>query len=242
MGDVILTLDNYSIYKNNGYYLCVSSKPVNNYQMFMGFSFKDLDKMSLDEVISEIKNVSESLFSRSSDVIYVLPIIDPLILERAANINDDKEYNRILNSFILPVTSDVYKKFTNNNKRINDVITMVKQNEFDQKIIHWIDMKLMQGGIDYIQEVDIKFLKNSRNLNEVAINPIFENPHNIFDFGIAPINREYEQFNQNKENKLVKKLVKTDDHPAGFSSMGFIIMVLGVLLVFSVIIVTLILK
>lgn len=242
MGDVILTLDNYSIYKNNGYYLCVSGKPVNNYQMFMGFSFKDLDKMSLNEVILEIKNVSESLFFRSSDVIYVLPIINPLILEKAVNINDDKEYNRILNSFILPVTSDVYQKFMNNKKRINDVIAMVKQNEFDQKIIHWIDMKLMQGGIDYIQEVDIKFLKNNRSLDEISKNPIFENPHNIFDSGIAPINREYEQLSQNKENTLVRKLVKQNDHPAGFSSMGFIIMVLGVLFVFSIIIVTLILK
>ena len=38
MDNVILTLDNYSIYRNNDYYICTSNQNANNYQMFISFS------------------------------------------------------------------------------------------------------------------------------------------------------------------------------------------------------------
>ena len=40
MGDIIFTIDNYSIYQNKGYYVCISNFEVNKYQMFIGFSDK----------------------------------------------------------------------------------------------------------------------------------------------------------------------------------------------------------
>lgn len=237
MGELFLSLGNYSIYKNNGYYLCVSNQEINNYQMFMSFSDKDLTKLSDNDIVNEIKRVSNLLFSRSSDLIYVLPIIDPTELERAASINDDRAYNRILEK-IYPITFDVHQKFSARKKRINDVIGMIRQTDVDQKIIHWLDIKLMEiSHKDCIQDVDINQLIKYRDkdiFSEWQSSPFLQEAPSS---SIAPINREDDAPIQNKQNAHVRKLVKpkiNDDVSPGFSSMKFIVMILSIALLVGV--------
>ena len=98
MGNMILALDNYFIYQNKGYYLCVPTQEVNNYQMFIGFSDKDLGLSSNQVIIDEIRRISDLLFSRSKDVIYVIPVINPKELSRVAEINEDKVFDAFLNN------------------------------------------------------------------------------------------------------------------------------------------------
>ena len=234
MGELFLSLSNYSIYKNGNYYICVSNKMINNYQMFIGFTGKDLASLGNVDIVDEIKKVSNLLFSRSDDIIYVLPVLNPLELERAASINDDREYNRILEK-ILPITNDVYQKFMSMGKRINDVIGMIRQTDVDQKIIHWIDMKLMAvAHKDCIQEVDFNNLVNYRNMelfSQMPNQPFYDGNA---DSGGPSMNQDYSGLSNEKQNVLVKKLVKPKHTPTGFSSMKFIVMILSILFLFGV--------
>ena len=135
MGDIIFAIDNYSIYQNKGYYLCISNFEIDKYQMFIGFSDKDLGLNSNQTIVDEIRKVSDLLFSRSKDGIYVVPVINPSELERVSSINENKVYDEFLNRYILPVTNDVNRNFSANNKHLNDVIGFIKQNDIDKKII-----------------------------------------------------------------------------------------------------------
>ena len=237
MGDIIFTIDNYSIYQNKGYYVCISNFEVNKYQMFIGFSDKDLGLNSNQTIVDEIRRVSDLLFSRSKDGIYVVPVINPYELERVASINENKVYDEFVNRYILPVTNDINKNFSANNKQLIDVIGFIKQNDIDKKIIDGIDMsvtyeimsKTGQVSKDFIKAVDIEVLKRSNGIAEVDF---LQTDDNVFtedtSFSIAPVKHEYEQETLSKENVYVRKLVKQKNGLPGFSSMGFIIMIIGV--------------
>ena len=253
MGDIIFTSDkyNYSIYQNGGYYICISDKEINDYQMFIGFSDKDLGLSSNHVIVDEIRKVSDLLFSHSKDGIYVVPVVNPSELERVASVNENKVYDEFLNRYILPVTSDINKNFNTNNKHLNDVIGFIKQRDIDKKIIDGIDMSVARDivvktgttGKDYIKAVDIEVLKKSNGILDVDF---LQTDDNIFvqntSSSIAPVNHQYDQVAQSKENVHVRKLVKPTNGLPGFSSMGFIIMVIGVSTLLVVGIITLILK
>lgn len=248
MGDIIFTSDNYSIYQNNGYYMCLSNKDVSDYQMFIGFSSQDLGLASNQTIVDEIKKISELLFLRTNDAIYVVPVINPNELERVASINEDKEYDKFLVKYILPVTIDINQKINSNNKRINDLIGMIKQRDVDKKIIAGIDMSVTREVVknngslenaDYIREVDIDVLKKMNGINDVEF---VETNDNIFheqpSSSMALVNQQVDSPIQNKENVKVRKLVKPNNNGLpGFSNMNFIIMIISIsTLLFGVII------
>ena len=152
MGDmnVILSLNGYSIYDCNNYYLCVPNEDSNFYHVFMGFSPRDLAKSSKEKLIIEIRRIADSIHAVYKNAVYVLPVIDPLLLKEVTTENDDKEYNKLLKNIIQPITLSVYGKLVSQNKRVSQIIKMVKQNYMDKKLIGWLSMKL---GDDFIKEI-----------------------------------------------------------------------------------------
>lgn len=238
MGDIIFTSDNYSIYQNNGYYMCISNKDIIDYQMFIGFSSQELGLVSNNSIVDEIRKISDLLFLRTNDAIYIVPVINPNELERVASVNEDKEYERFLNKYILPITSDIKRKMAANNKNLNDLIGIIKQNDIDKKIIAGIDIyvtmealknNISLDSVDFIKEVDVDVL---RKMNGIVDVDFLESNDNIFEQEptsfIEQVNQPSEIFIQNKENVNTRKLVKPTNGLPGFSNMNFIIMVIGI--------------
>lgn len=236
MGDIIFTSDNYSIYQNNGYYMCISNKDIIDYQMFIGFSSQELGLVSNNSIVDEIRKISDLLFLRTNDAIYIVPVINPNELERVASVNEDKEYERFLNKYILPITSDIKRKMAANNKNLNDLIGIIKQNDIDKKIIAGIDIyvtmealknNISLDSVDFIKEVDVDVL---RKMNGIVDVEFVETNDNIFQEETSSVSLVEQQDLpvQKKENVNVKKLVRPSNGLPGFSNMNFIIMVIGI--------------
>lgn len=244
MGNIIFTVDNYSIYQNKGYYMCVSNQDVDNYQLFIGFSEKELGLVSNHVIIDEIRKISDLLFSVSKNVVYVVPVINPDKLKRLATINEDKEYDNFLNKEIFPITSDVKERFSDNKKSMNDVIGFIKQREFDKKIIDGIDMSVSRvivskGGTldkDYIKSVELDVIKKYNGIDTVDF---LQTDDNIF---IQESTLTANMASREIEARSVKKLTRINNKDGGFSSMSFIILVITVSTLFIGSIIYLILK
>lgn len=161
---VILTFDGYTIYKNDKYYLCMSNEQVNNYQLYIGFSERDLSTSSKVSVVNETRKVSDLINSIDKTGIYILPIISPVFLEQAALENDDRIYNRIMNENIQPITAEIYHRLASLGKSVNQRIKMIKQNDIDTKIIGWLSMKL---GDSFINEIEYSAIKKICGKTEV---------------------------------------------------------------------------
>lgn len=237
MGDIIFTSDNYSIYQNKGYYMCLSNQDVSDYQMFISFSGKDLGLASNQTIVDEIKKISELLFLRTNDAIYVVPVINPNELERVASINEDKEYDKFLRKYILPITIDIKEKITANDKHINDLIGIIKQRDIDKKIIAGIDMVIAKEivrntgsleNVNYIREVDVDVLKKMNGINDVEFVETNDNIFHEQPTSIAPVIQQQDLPTQSKEMVKVRKLVKPNNGLPGFSNMNFIIMIIGI--------------
>lgn len=232
-----LTIEQYKIYKRDGYYLCISNLDCDNYQLFIGFTDKDFNSLTKEQIVSEIRKVSDLVKSINQSGIYVLPVISPSELEQAARENDDKLFYRIMSEKIQPITREIYEILNGQNKSIESMIRMIKQTDNDRKFIDWMDMKLMETGIDYVE--DIEYLK----LREMAQNKNIETSTDVYggarnnSSGIPPIDRSYENTQvQTNSNQLVRKLVKpTNQHiSSGFSNIGFIVIVLTMALIVGI--------
>lgn len=256
MGELIATLDGYSIYKtyindNDSYYLCVPNGNINKCQIFLGFNDRSLESLSKEEIISQIKEVNDIIYSLNNNSIYAVPIIPMNELEQAVLENDDRLYSFILNNKIQPVTNSIYNVLVKNNirpKNIEQVIFLIEKNDNDKKIAGWLAMKL---GDSYIKEIDynklkeeymvrnnIRKLESEKKEDASVVIPISDGPleriqevQPVFESGIAPISREFENVPtlvKGKEKVLTKKLTKPTEVSSGFSDIKFII--LGILI------------
>lgn len=231
--NIILSLDGYSIYENDNYYLCIPNENCSFYHVFMGFSLKDLNNISREDLFMEIRKISDSIHAVYKNAIYILPIIKPSFLKDASIENDDREYNRILKNFIQPITLSVYSKLVAQNKRISQIIKMIKQNDVDKKFIGWLSMKL---GNDFIKE--ITFDEQADNDNQK------DNDYDILSNSkteIMSIDYQIDDIWIKKQEDSISETLKPAVSP-GFSAMKFLLMVLSIFLVLGSIIGYLIIK
>lgn len=255
MGELIANLDNYSIYKSyinekDSYYLCIPTGNINKCQIVLGFSDKELNTLSHDEIIFKIKEVYDIVYSLNNDSIYAVPNIKENELKDAVIENDDRLYDSILNNRIHPITIDIYNMLVKNNikkQNINQVIHIIRRTDSDKKIAAWLSMRL---GDHYIKEIDYDELLAKYKLKEdnsrIEISSIISNngvnipiidESNLDDttdnsLEIAPVNHTYENDQvEKKDNKLVRRLTKPVDKSPGFSSFKFIITTLLISLV-----------
>lgn len=223
---IILALDNYSIYAYDNYYLCIPNNNSSFYHLFFGFTLLKLDSLTEEELHNEIRKISDSLNYSYNNAIYVLPIINPDILKDASLENDDRLYNKLLKKYIQPITSDIYNMFLSEKKHISQVIKFIKQNDIDSKIIGWISIKL---GSDFIKEITCE--DKPVNENEV-IEPIDNN---------ITIDYKDDEIWLKKQEDTISDTLK----PAvsfGFSSLGFMIMMISIFIIMGVILVYMIVK
>lgn len=213
--NLILSLDNYSIFQFNNYYLCMPKEDSNFYHVFMGFSDKDLPNLQKDELIKEIRKIGDSINIAYKNGIYVLPIILPKKLKEAATENDDRSYNKILNNIIQPITYEVYSLLSSKKLRVSQTIKMIKQNDIDKKLVNWISLKL---GSTFIKE--ITFEEAPKETIKKEIETITHNESSIF--------LDYEV---NKNEIYIEDSLKAATSP-GFGSLGLIIMILSISSVF----------
>ena len=256
MGELIATLDGYSIYKsyindNDSYYLCIPNYDISKCQVCLGFSNKDLDKLPKYKLISEIRQVNDMICDLNKHSIYAIPTIPINEFEQAVLENDDRMYLNIYKKYVLPVTIAVHDVLIKNNikdKNVDQVICVVEKNDNDKKFAGWLAMKL---GDSYIKEIDYGKLKEEyRERNNIrkleigekedssAVIPISDAPlehiqevQPVFKSGIAPINRKFENtptLDKGKEKVLTKNLTKPTEVSSGFSDIKFII--LGILI------------
>ena len=124
-----------------------------------------------EELIKEIRKIADSINAIYKNGIYVLPIIPLIHLIEAANENDDKEYNKILNNIIQPITYDIYKMFSSPQTKVSQIIKMIKQNDIDTKLIGWLSMKLSNNFIKEItfEENNQEDVDNKEENTEIEI-------------------------------------------------------------------------
>ena len=228
--NIILSLDEYSIYKNDSYYLCVPNKEHNFCHVFMGFSLMRLKGLSYEKLIIEIRKISDSIYCSYKNSVYVLPIINPDILKDAAMENDDRGYNKILKKYIQPITFSVYNKLISKNIRVSQIIKFVKQNDVDKKIVGWLSMKL---GDNFVKEIIFE------GIDVFTTIPISTNENNL----IQDISIDYQDdeiWIKNEEDKISDNLKPA--YSPGFSNLSFIILVLTISMGFGIVLGHLILK
>ena len=228
--NIILSLDDYSIYQNDQYYLCIPNKTYDFYHVFMGFSLEDLNILSKELVINEIRKISDSIYAAYKNCVYILPIIQPSVLIDAANINDDKPYNDILKNIIQPITISVYGKLVRKNKRVSQIIKMVKQNDSDKKLIGWLSMRL---GDNFIKEINFE---NKIDEFDDKKEDVCKN-----DYKSISIDYEIDDIWIKKEEEKIADTLKPAFSP-GFSALKFLIMMITISLVLGAIIAYLIIK
>lgn len=232
--NVILSLNEYSIYKNDNYFLCVPNDEHQFYHVFMGFSLKELNSLSSEELFMEIRKISDSIYAVYKNSVYVLPIIDTTILEEVASENDDRGYNRILKNIIQPITLSVYSKLMMRNVRVSQIIKMIKQNDADKKIVGWMSLKL---GDNFIKEITFEDdAVNTTTPLEVTSDVNYSTSSKVIS-----IDYQENDIWIKKEEEKISESLKPAFSP-GFSSLKFMILVLTVSLVLGVILGYLILK
>lgn len=226
---IVLSLTNYTIYQNNNYYICLPNKYCTFYHLFMGFSFKDLNKLSEEELIKEIRLIGDSVNVAYPNGIYVLPIINPDLLIEATNENDDRLYNKILNKKIQPITHEVYSLFSNRNTQVSPVIKMIKQNNMDTKLIGWIYLKL---GSVFVKEILFDNTPPEVEVQKEVENTIHEEKTIFLDSN---------EYLTSKDEVYIKDSLKAAVSP-GFGSIGSILFILSISIVLGSIIMYMILK
>lgn len=227
--NIILTLENYSIYKNNNFYLCLPNKYCNFYHIFMGFSYKDLNTLTQEELIKEIRLISDSINTAYNNGVYVLPIISPKLLEDATKENDDRLYNKILNKIIQPITYEIYSILSNKNTKVSQTIKMIKQNDMDTKLVGWFYLKL---GSVFIKEITFDNTPKSTTIPKALENTVHDNSSIFLD---------YNDYVTNKDEIYISDSLKAATSP-GFGSIGSILFILSISLILGSAIIYMILK
>ena len=231
--NIVLSLDEYSIYKNDNYYLCIPNNDNSFYHVFMGFSFKNLTLLSNEELFLEIRKISDSINAVYKNGVYILPIINPSLLEEVTLENDDRGYNRLLKNIIQPITLSVYSKLISQNKRVSQIIKMIKQNDKDTKLVGWLSMKL---GNNFIKEIIFEN-KDNTDLIEDA-----NEKNNLVDTSnISAIDYQIDDIWLKQEEDKISDTLKPAFSP-GFSALKFLLMMLGISLLFGAILGYLIIK
>jgi len=228
--NVILSLNEYSIYANDNYYLCVPNENHNFYHVFMGFSVENLTWLKHEDLLMEIRKISDSIYAVYKNAVYVLPVIEPSLLKAIAKENDDRGYNQILKNIIQPITLSVYGKLVSQNKRVSQIIKMIKQNDTDKKLVGWLSMKL---GNDFIKEITFE--------NNVDTSEVYEDISSDVVEEIVTIDYQIDDIWVKKEENKITETLKPAYSP-GFSALKFLLMVLGMFLVLGAFIAYLIIK
>ena len=232
--DVILSLNEYSIYRNDNYYLCVPNIEHRFYHVFIGFSLKDLNNLSHEKRIIEIRKISDSIFTVYKNCVYILPIIEPSFLEEITSENDDRGYNKILKNTIQPITLSVYTMLMKKNSRVSQIIKMIKQNNVDTKLIDWFSLKL---GDNFIKEITFE---GNEVFTTIPIEVVYDINSHVISEDISIDYQVDSIWIKNEEEKISNSLKPAFSQ--GFSNMKFIILVLSVASLFGGIITYLILK
>lgn len=228
--NIILLLKNYTIYKANTYYICIPAYNCNFYHIFMGFSQKDLNNLAEEELIQEIRKISDSINYSYPNGIYVLPIISSKLYQEATKENDDRLYNKLLNNIIQPITFNIYSLLSSQNMRVSQTIKMIKQNDEDNKFVGWLSIKL---GNAFIKEITF-----DNNTNPIEPKDIIK----ITTYNDSDIFIDYDKRDESNKHEIY---IRDDLKPAispGFGSLGFIIMILSISSVFIGAIIYMILK
>ena len=218
--DIILLLKNYTIYKNNAYYICIPAYPCNFYHIFMGFSNKDLNSLPESELLEEIRKISDSVNISYPNGIYVLPIINSKLYNEATTENDDRLYNKLLINIIQPITYNIYSLLSTQNMRVSQTIKMIKQNDQDSKLIGWLSIKL---GNTFIKEITF-----NNNIKPIEPKEVIE----ITTYNDSDIFVNYDNKDESNKHEIY---ISDDLKPAispGFGSLAFLIMMLSISSVF----------
>ena len=232
--NIVLSLNEYSVYKNNKYFICVPNVEHRFYHVFLGFSLKDLENLSHEKLVIEIRKISDSIFSVYKNSVYVLPIIEPTLLKEIASENDDYGYNKILKNIIQPITLSVYSMLMKKNAIVSQIIKMIKQNDIDKKIVNWMSLKL---GDNFIKEISYE---ESEMFSTIPVE-IYDNSNSTIDTKDVSIDYQEDSIWIKKEEDKISDSLKPAFSP-GFSNLSFMIMILVISSVFGIILGYLILK
>lgn len=223
---IVLALDKYSIYAYDKYYLCFPNDTSRFYHLFVGFSSLDLTTLDEENLYKEIRRIGDSLNHAYSNAIYILPIIKPKFLEDAALENDDLLYNKLLKKYIQPITSEIHSKFASNKIYVSQIIKFIKQSDNDKKFIGWLSMKL---GDNYVREIIFEDKVDDVVDSKPIINNDIVTDYEIDDIWIK------------QQEEAVSDTLKAA-YSFGFSSLGFMIMIITISLVLGTIIAYMIIK
>lgn len=251
MEELIAVLDNYTIYrvsdgKLGNYYLSVSNGNISKCQIYLGFTDKQTEILSKEEIVAMISEVNEIIQRENSDSIYIVPNIPQSLLEEATNENDNFMYTEILEQRIHPIILDVINNILVKNgvnvENINQVIKVIERNDQDKKLGGWLTTHPQIGS--FVEEIDYNKLKEKdmmNNGNEVKKNDLEENNahenQSVLSSGIAPVNHQYDEINygsKSNQKTLKRTPPKSNNVSSGFSNFKFIIMTLLLSLVVGV--------
>lgn len=251
-------VNNYIVYQFNNqnacpYFLCIPTNNQKAYELFIGFPQKDLKYLPKKEVIEQIDEINKMITTINHNGIYILPIIDKKELTEAANRNDSKKFNEILQTKIMPITTDVYQRLTSYDsadKTVKQVINFVKQNEIDETFVDWLEMNMgnFAYGVTYDEikkhyyERVSKEIEITNSKEEVMEDPTKEKITDDLQEDIQQNRKESFYYQENLEsnslshtnsNVKVRKLTKPNNY--GFANIFKISILLLSLISISVV-------
>ena len=225
--------NNYTIYQCSNevmgyYFLCLPNNLVDTYQLYVGFSKKDLSNTSKNILLRDIRSIYDVIYKSNKSAIYVIPNIDMKEMKEASMENDDKLYKSLYKK-VSSMTMSVNKFITKyKGKKIDQVIKMIKQDDDDMKFVDWLEINMPK----FIRGIN---LKRKSIFNE--LDP-FEDVYVISkdsSIDASVVKHEGTKVDMDADVKVYVPKKKTKNKSSGFSSLSFLIMIVGILVLFSIV-------
>ena len=237
-------MDSNNIYSNNPiytmyvfhnditYYLSIPKEEYNEYEIFVSFPTKDINSLTGKNKVEEIRRINDMLIRTKPNAIYLLCCLSNNELEEFASYNDNKTnlYKKLQQNFFKSL-SHAFDELKN--KKIKFPVNLIKENEFDSKLIDWLEID-MSTYLKSIKFNDIKQAYYDLIFNEtMAFKPIDSSSG-------TPNTRTGGPITVAKENVKVKRLVPSSKK--GFTTIHAIYLTIFLSLIIGISIAYLLIK
>ena len=226
--EVIFEKDAYKIYEEhdnlgNEYYLCIPNSDSSEYSIFCGLS---KDNVSHEKRVSEVFDVYDNISRENKNVIYVDALVEIKKLVEASYDNDQKLYNFLLDGIhetIRHARGSIDSLKASTEKKINNVITMVKRDEDDTKFIDWLEINMPNN----VNSISLFHNHYSDNVSDVT--------------GELPIVDSEETMSKDIQSNYTKKRIPVKNS-YGFGNIILVTIVLTILFAIGIAIAYIIIK
>ena len=177
-GILLVSNNNYLLYEmympdNDTYFMCIPSDNYSEYQIMLDLPEVDVHKLSKEEAINEMMIMTDKVYDKFKNIIYVLPNIDVEEKKDALRDNDNHLFTKFHNKVMNFVTNAYWSiKDKNNEIIIPQTTNIIIQTDMDKRYIDWLQIYKSNENfipIDFTENLEIgnaggpTLMENSEN-------------------------------------------------------------------------------